>query len=100
MAAGTTVEIALTVLVGSGAQPSVTNVAEVRADEPDEIPSNNRDDVTTPVVAVAGVTQSRPTVQAATLPRTGLDLVRGVGAGLVLVGCGLMLVMAGRRRRA
>ncbi|WP_208028663.1 DUF11 domain-containing protein, partial [Rhabdothermincola sediminis] len=100
MAAGTTVEITLTVLVGSGAQPSVTNVAEVRADEPDEIPSNNRDDVTTPVVAVAGVTQARPTVQAATLPRTGLDLARGVGAGVLFVGVGLVLVLAGRRRRA
>ncbi|MEJ5255914.1 MAG: VWA domain-containing protein [Acidimicrobiales bacterium] len=100
LAVGGTVEIRLVTLVGAAAQPSVTNAAQVSGAEPDSDLSNNRDETTTPVVAVAGVTQVRPPTQQGPLPRTGFDLARWTALGVLLSGVGIALVAVGRRRRA
>jgi uncharacterized repeat protein (TIGR01451 family) len=100
LAVGGTVEIRLVTLVGSAAQPSVTNAAQVSGAEPDSDLSNNRDETTTPVVAVAGVTQVRPPTQQGPLPRTGFDLARWTALGVLLSGVGIVLAAVGRRRRA
>ncbi|MEZ5144236.1 MAG: DUF11 domain-containing protein [Acidimicrobiales bacterium] len=105
-AAGATATATIVVQVGADAGASVTNVAEVGSKEPDKNPSDNRAEVTTPVVEVQPAEQAQTTtttaavaVQGATLPYTGSDSLRLVGVGLVLIGGGLLLLVAVRRRR-
>jgi uncharacterized repeat protein (TIGR01451 family)/LPXTG-motif cell wall-anchored protein len=102
LAAGASATITVTVLVGADAVGQVTNVVEVDSEEPDADPSDNRDEVTTPVTQVLGavVTPPAPAVlTTAALPYTGSDSARMVllGAGFLVLGG--LLVLATRRRR-
>ena len=62
LAAGANRELDLQVRVLSGATGSVVNPAEVTSDTPDSDPSNNEDDVTTPIGATADLRIDKSTV--------------------------------------
>ena len=62
LAAGANRELDLQVRVLTGATGNVVNPAEVTSDTPDPDPSNNEDDVTTPIGATAGLRIDKSTV--------------------------------------
>jgi LPXTG-motif cell wall-anchored protein len=99
---GERTRITLTVSVLPAAAPSATNTATVGSGAEDVQPANNTSDDTVSVREAGGTPGgggSGASDGPGMLPRTGATIGGLVAAALLLVGSGLGLIAASRRRR-